>query len=100
MIVRILGEGQHDVPDAALDELNQLDEVAESAVEAGDQSVFTAALLDLLAAVRNLGQPLDDAVLTPSDLVLPPADATLDEVRALFADGADGLVPGRSGAPR
>jgi len=39
-------------------------------------------------------------VLTPSDLVLPPADATLDEVRALFADGADGLVPGRSGAPR
>lgn len=98
MIVRILGEGQHDVPDAALDELNRLDEVAEAAVEADDQSGFSAALLDLLAAVRRLGTPLDDAVLTTSDLVLPPADASLDEVRELFA--GDGLVPGRSGAQR
>jgi hypothetical protein len=31
MIVRILGEGQRDVPDSALDELNQLDVALEQA---------------------------------------------------------------------
>ncbi len=89
-----MGEGQHDVPGAALDELNRLDRVAEQAVETGDQVAFTAALADLLAAVRRLGEPLDDAVLVGSELVLPPPDATVSEVRHLFADGAEGLIPG------
>ena len=92
MIVRVLGEPQRDVPDSALDELNALDRVAEQAVDAGDEPAFRAALADLLAAVRRLGTALPDDVVVPSDLVLPPADATVDEVRALF-DG-DGLVPG------
>lgn len=92
MIVRILGEPQRVLPDAALDELNALDRVAELAVDAGDQRAFSSALLELLAAVRRLGAPVADDVLVPSDLVLPPPDATVDEVRALF-DG-DGMVPG------
>ncbi|MEX2291122.1 MAG: hypothetical protein WD794_12455 [Mycobacteriales bacterium] len=92
MIVRILGEAQRDLPDTALEELNALDRIAEQAVDAGDQAAFTAALHDLLAAVRQRGTPVADEVLVPSDLVLPPPDATVDEVRALF-DG-DGLVPG------
>lgn len=92
MIVRILGELQRDVPADALDELNSLDQVAEQAVDVGDQTAFTAALLDLLAAVRRLGTAVPDDVLVPSDLVLPPPDATVAEVRALF--DRDGLVPG------
>lgn len=92
MIVRILGEPQLELPEQALEELNTLDRFAEQAVDAGDQTAFAAALTDLLAAVRRLGTPVADDVLVPSDLVLPPPDATVDEVRALF-DG-DGLVPG------
>ena len=87
-----MGEGQHDVPDAALGELNALDLLAERAVETGDDAAFGTALAALLQVVRDRGAPLADDVLKPSDLVLPPADATVDEVRHLF-DG-DGLVPG------
>ena len=92
MIIRIMGEGQFDLPDPSVDALNSLDEVAERAVEAGDQAAFTAALAALLDAVRQGGTALGDDVLVPSGLVLPPADATVDEVRHLF-DG-DGMVPG------
>lgn len=92
MIIRIMGEGQFDLPDPAVDGLNVLDEVAERAVEAGDQVAFTAALAALLEAVRQAGTAVADDVLVPSGLVLPHADATVDEVRHLFA--GDGLVPG------
>ncbi len=92
MIVRIMSEGQHDVPDSELDHLNVLDAVVERAVEADDPVAFTAALQALLARVREVGEPLPDDVLTPSALVLPAPDATIAEVKHLFE--RDGLVPG------
>jgi hypothetical protein len=92
MIVRILGEGQLDVPDSELDALNHLDATVESAVEAGDAEAFGAALTALLEGVRRVGTPLPEDSLDDSDLILPPADATIDEVRELLSD--DGLIPG------
>ncbi|MCW2766405.1 MAG: hypothetical protein JWO11_2364 [Nocardioides sp.] len=92
MIVRILGEGQYDVTDDALDQLNQLDAAVEAAVEAGDEGAFTPALVALLEGVRRTGVPHDVESLDESDLILPPADATLAEVRELLED--DGLIPG------
>ena len=58
MIVRILGEGQFDVDDAAIPELNQLDTDLETAVEQSDEAAFAAALTRLLAHVRASGSPL------------------------------------------
>jgi hypothetical protein len=92
MIVRILGEGQFDVPEHALDSLNALDDAVEEAVEAGDTGVFSKALSALLQGVRDHAVPHDDGTLDASDLILPPADATLDEVRDLLS--GDGLIPG------
>jgi hypothetical protein len=92
MIVRILGEGQRDVSDEQLGALNELDDAVEAAVEKGDEEAFRASLDALLAAVRSGGTPLADESLEDSDLILPPADATLEEVRELLAD--DGLIPG------
>ncbi len=40
VIIRILGEGQYDVADHALDRLNELDTALEAAVEAGDEAAF------------------------------------------------------------
>lgn len=94
MIVRIMGEGQHDVPAPELDELNRLDSEVEAAVEAGDESAFSLALARLLGRVVQVGPPVPDDVLVPSELVLPPVEATIDDVRHLFAAGSDGLVPG------
>lgn len=92
MIVRILGEGQYDVPDSALDRLNQLDTVLEQAVDSGDDVAFTTALQELLEGVRSAGSPHDLEALDESDLILPPPDASVDEVRALMDD--EGLIPG------
>ncbi len=92
MIVRILGEGQFDVADQDLDRLNELDAALETAVETGDGSAFQTALEQLLDGVRTLGVPHDVDSLDESDLILPPADATIDEVREMLSD--EGLIPG------
>jgi len=92
MIVRIMGEGQLDVGDEHLDRLNELDAAVEQAVAAGDEVGFRSALTALVDGVRAAGTPLADDALVDSDLLLPHADATLDEVRDLLDE--DGLIPG------
>lgn len=92
MIVRILGEGQLDVPDDALEQLNELDAAVELALESGDDPAFRAALEQLLGRVRAVGSPLPDDSLQPSDLVLPAGDAHVDDVREML--GEEGLIPG------
>jgi PspA-Associated protein len=92
MIVRILGEGQLDVADSATGELNELDAALEKAVNAGDESAFRPALTALLDRVRALGSPLATDILEPSDLILPPADADLEEVRGMLTE--EGIIPG------
>lgn len=94
MIIRILTEGQFDVPDGEVDGLNVLDENLEAAVEAGDDGAFSAALAALLERVRSVGSEVATDDLVSSDLLLPYSDATLSEVRDLLS--GDGLIPGRS----
>jgi hypothetical protein len=92
VIVRILGEGQYDVPADAVDGLNELDAAVEAAVESGNTALFSTALGKLLAGVRAAGSAHDAGALDESDLILPPSDASIDEVRELLDD--DGLIPG------
>jgi hypothetical protein len=92
MIVRIIGEGQFDVPDSHLDELNRLDEDLVKGCNAGDEAGFRSALEALLASVRTAGTQLPDDYLGPSDLVLPSPDATIEDVRDVL--GEEGLIPG------
>jgi hypothetical protein len=92
VIVRILGEGQVDVPDGELDSLNTLDDALQAAVEGGDEQQFTQSLVALLSRIREVGRPLPDEEIVSSDLVLPSADASLAEVRELLGD--EGLIPG------
>jgi hypothetical protein len=92
MIVRILGEGQRELPADALPELNALDTALESACQAGERDGFSAALAALLNRVRELGTVVPDDYLGPSDLVLPSADASLTEVKELLTE--EGLIPG------
>jgi len=92
MIVRIMGEGQVRLADSHLTELNKLDDVLLTEVQNGDGPAFRQTLQALLAKVRELGEPLPDDSLEPSELILPAEDATLEEVRELLSD--DGLIPG------
>ena len=92
MILRILGEGQLKMSDEAVAELNDLDEVLIEAVEKGDEGELQTALANLVNKVRQLGQPVADDYIGPSELILPGADATLEEVKELLSD--EGLIPG------
>ena len=92
MIVRILGEGQFDVPDAEIEALNELDDTLVEAVEARDTDTFTIALGELLAKVRAAASPHAPDALDESDLILPGSDSSIEEVRQLLGD--DGLIPG------
>ncbi|MBE1535127.1 hypothetical protein H4W34_004960 [Actinomadura algeriensis] len=86
-----MGEGQLDVAADDLVALNRLDAELESAIESGDEPTFRAALVALLDNVRKVGKPLPADSLAPSELILPPADAHIDEVRSMLGD--EGLIP-------
>jgi hypothetical protein len=92
MIVRILGEGQYDVADSALDRLNQLDAAVEAAVAASDEAAFAVALRELLEGVRTAGVPHPLDAIDESDLILPAEDSSMTEVAEMLAE--DGLIPG------
>jgi hypothetical protein len=91
VIVRIMGEGQLDVAEGDLSALNRLDSELETAIDSGDEETFRSALHALLEQVRTVGKTLPAEDLAPSDLILPPADATMEEVRAMLGDA--GLIP-------
>ena len=86
-----MGEGQFDVPDGALADLNRLDDDLEAACASGDEATFRRALAALNQGVHDRGNLLPEDYLGPSDLVLPGRDADLAEVSALLTD--EGLIP-------
>ncbi|MEU6085900.1 hypothetical protein ABZ865_03665 [Streptomyces sp. NPDC047085] len=92
MIVRIMGEGQVKLADSHFAELNKLDDELLEEMESGDGPGFRATLQALLDKVRELGEPLPDDALEPSELILPAPDSSLEEVREMLSD--DGLIPG------
>lgn len=92
MIIRILGEGQFDVAEHTVEALNGIDTQLQAAVDSDDEAGFHEALRSLVALVREVGERVPDDYLGPSELVLPNADATIEEVRALLGD--EGLIPG------
>lgn len=91
MIVRIMGEGQFDVADVEQDTLQAYDDKVEQAVQSGDGERMSAALDDLRSYILSHGTPVADDFLGVSDIVVPFADASIDDVRQLV-DGS-GLIP-------
>ena len=93
MIVRILGEGQWRGQDGAVADPNRLDDAVEDAVATNDEAELADALRALLDGVRTVGTPVADDELSDSELILPAADSTLDDIRALLSSSDEGLIP-------
>ena len=91
MIVRILTEGQYDLPGAYVDELNDVDNRLVEVVEAEDREGFDRLLTEMLDLVRENGKPVPIDDIVESDLVLPEPDITLEEAKQLFT--GEGLIP-------
>ena len=91
MIVRILTEGQYNLPGSYIDQLNEIDNQIVEVVEQEDNEGFTKLLKEMLDLVRENGTELDVEELVESDLVLPEPDITLKEAEEMFV--GEGLVP-------
>ena len=91
MIVRLMNEGQYKTDEDVRRELDALDDQAVAALEAGDEATLDARLDDMWRLVQERGERLRDDDLSTSDVIIPPADLTLEETRALFSD--EGLIP-------
>jgi hypothetical protein len=91
VIVRLMGEGQWRIDDSVHERLNELDEQAMAALDAGDEAELDATLERMWELVKKEGTRLADDDLTPSDTVIPPADLTLEETRELVE--SEGLIP-------
>ncbi len=92
MIVRILGEGQFNLPGSVIDDLNDIDNRMVEAVATEDGAQFRSLLDEMFRLVRDRGEPLPLDQLVESDLILPETDLTLDEAEHIFI--GDGLLPG------
>jgi hypothetical protein len=91
VIVRLMGEAQFRAPDDLQSELNELDNEAVAAVQAADEQRLHSVLERMAQLVRDRGERLPDDDLSASDLLIPPADLSLDEAQELFS--GDGLIP-------
>ncbi|PID98059.1 MAG: hypothetical protein CSA83_01880 [Actinomycetales bacterium] len=95
MIIRILGEGQFVVEQDDLVELGEVDNEVEAAAQSGDQERLTAGLARLIERVKEIGTVVPDDVLAESDLILPDASATVDEIVKLLDESSQypGMIP-------
>jgi hypothetical protein len=91
MIVRLMNEGQYRIDESVRERLNEIDERALEALEANDEDELDMRLQRMWDLVQTEGERVPDDELLPSDLLIPPADLTLEETRKLFSD--DGLIP-------
>jgi hypothetical protein len=87
----VAGQGQYRIPDADQEKLNELDNAAVEAVDAGDEGKFQELWGQMLALVEADGNALDDDELVESDIILPPRDITIEEARHEFT--GEGLIP-------
>jgi len=92
VIVRLMHEGQYEVPDSLQAELNAADDRALTALADGDIEALNASIEEMWALVRANGEALPADELTPgSDVIVPPADLSLEEAQELLT--GEGLIP-------
>jgi PspAA-like protein len=91
MIVRVSGEDQYRLEDSDAERVGELERAVIEAVDACDEGAFASSFQALLDYVRSRGTRLGADELEGSDLILPPADVTLQEAARDFT--GEGLIP-------
>ncbi len=94
MIVRLMGEGQYELDKKHLDVVNKIDNNIVKIVKRGNEKAvkitFKIEFKKLTDYVRKNGKKIPDEIITPSDIIIPPADLTLEEARKIFK--GEGLI--------
>jgi hypothetical protein len=91
VIVRIATEDQYRLPEEDAQRLNELDNEAVEAVDAGDEDRFHEVFEEMMQLVRRDGHRLGEDEIEESDVILPPPDLTFVEAQNEFT--GEGLIP-------
>jgi hypothetical protein len=86
-----MGDGQYRVDDSLLVRLNELDDRATAAVEAGDEATLDRQLDEMFELVQREGERLGDDEIVASDVLIPPSDLSLEETKRLLDH--EGFIP-------
>jgi PspA-Associated protein len=92
VIVRTATEGQYEVDDGLAEKLNELDNAAVEAIDAGNEDTFRDVFGQMIELVRSNGTAVDDDDIETSDVIIPPSDLSFEEAAEEFS--GDGLIPG------
>ena len=85
MIIRIMGQGQFNVPSSLFDELNAVDNKIVDHVAKEDEDNFRNDLFTLISMIKQNGDPVGDEEIVESDIIVPPDDLTLAEAKEVFS---------------
>jgi len=84
MIIRVIGQGQYQVKSSLFDDLNKIDNQIVEYVQKGNEKAYKKSLAELIGRIVKEGETLDHKEIIESDIIVPPADMTLDEARQVF----------------
>ncbi len=90
MIVRLMGEGQYEFDKKHLDAINKIDNDIVKIANKRDEIAFRAEFKKLIDYVRKNGKKIPYEIIKPSDIIIPPADITLEEAQRIFR--GEGLI--------
>jgi hypothetical protein len=85
MIIRIMGEGQYEVPGSLFDELNIIDNRIVDLVGKGNEADYRTELLNLINVIKSNGKQIDDSSIVESNIIVPPEDLSLKEAKEMFS---------------
>ncbi|MFZ2071722.1 MAG: hypothetical protein WAV32_09065 [Halobacteriota archaeon] len=91
MIVRIMGEGQFRVNSAIMDELNEVDNRIVEEVGRDNEAKLRELLREIIDIVKRGATPLDPEEIVQSNVIIPPADLSLEEAKRIFS--GEGIIP-------
>ena len=90
MIVRLMGEGQYEFDKKHLNAINKIDNEIVKIVNDRDEKAFRSEFKRLIDYVRKNGKKVPHEVIKPSDIIIPPADISLEEAQEIFR--GEGLI--------
>lgn len=91
MIVRISNDGEYELPEDLVAQVNEIDNEVVSAVEAGDEARFKELFARLIETIKAGGSPIPPEDLAVAQVIVPPADLSLEEAKHEFT--GEGIIP-------
>jgi hypothetical protein len=86
VIVRISSQDQYELKDEAQHHLEALDKDLSEALHNRDEHAFHQLLKQVIDYIQEHGAAVPHDQVVGSDVIVPPADVTLDEAASFFTD--------------